>query len=51
MSVVVRPAKPEDWPAVARLLVELGYLDGDDPAGTALDRSFAGPDPWCPFFF
>ena len=31
--------------------VELGYLDGDDPAGTALDRLFAGPDPWCPFFF
>ena len=28
-----------------------GYLDADDPAVEALAAMFAGPDPWCPFFF
>ena len=31
--------------------VRLGYLDPGDPATGALDRLFAGADPWCPFFF
>jgi GNAT superfamily N-acetyltransferase len=43
MSVVVRPARPDDWPAVAGLLVELGR---GVAAGTAEDAThhlqFAG---------
>ena len=31
--------------------VRLGYLDPVDPATGALERLFAGADPWCPFFF
>ena len=31
--------------------IRLGYLDPGDPATGALDRLFAGADPWCPFFF
>lgn len=31
--------------------VRLGYLDRGDPATGALERLFAGADPWCPFFF
>jgi predicted acetyltransferase len=31
--------------------VRLGYLDADDPSVELLTRLFAGPDPWCPFFF
>ncbi|MEP6973016.1 MAG: GNAT family N-acetyltransferase [Actinomycetota bacterium] len=31
--------------------VRLGYLDPGDPATGALERLFAGSDPWCPFFF
>jgi predicted acetyltransferase len=29
----------------------LGHLDADDPAIDGLAAMFAGPDPWCPFFF
>ncbi|MGZ8579115.1 MAG: sterol carrier protein domain-containing protein, partial [Actinomycetota bacterium] len=28
-----------------------GYLDADDPAVETFGDVFAGPDPWCPFFF
>ncbi|MGZ8571341.1 MAG: GNAT family N-acetyltransferase [Actinomycetota bacterium] len=28
-----------------------GYLDADDPAVETFGAVFAGPDPWCPFFF
>jgi predicted acetyltransferase len=31
--------------------VLLGHMDADDPAVEALAAMFAGPDPWCPFFF
>jgi predicted acetyltransferase len=31
--------------------VRLGYFDADDPSVELLSRLFAGPDPWCPFFF
>ena len=31
--------------------VRLGYLSPSDPAVPALALLFAGPDPWCPFFF
>lgn len=31
--------------------VRLGLLDSGDPAVGAFERLFAGPDPWCPFFF
>ena len=31
--------------------VRLGLLDADDPSLEALGAMFAGPDPWCPFFF
>ena len=31
--------------------VRLGHLDRNDPAVPVLERLFAGPDPWCPFFF
>jgi predicted acetyltransferase len=31
--------------------VRLGHLVADDPAVDLLSRLFAGPDPWCPFFF
>lgn len=31
--------------------VRLGYLSGNDPAVPVLALLFAGPDPWCPFFF
>ena len=26
-------------------------VDADDPAGPVFSDLFAGPDPWCPFFF
>jgi GNAT superfamily N-acetyltransferase len=40
------------YPAVLRpYRVRLGYLDPGDPATGALERLFAGADPWCPFFF
>jgi hypothetical protein len=29
----------------------IGFMDADDPAVVALAAMFAGPDPWCPFFF
>jgi predicted acetyltransferase len=31
--------------------VRLGHMDADDPAIGRLAAMFAGPDPWCPFFF
>jgi hypothetical protein len=31
--------------------VRLGVLDADDPAVPVFSALFAGPDPWCPFFF
>jgi predicted acetyltransferase len=31
--------------------VRLGLLDADDPAVPVFSDLFAGPDPWCPFFF
>ena len=31
--------------------VRLGIIDGDDPAVAGFAELFAGPDPWCPFFF
>lgn len=31
--------------------IQLGHLDGADPAGPALERLFSGPGPWSPFFF
>jgi predicted acetyltransferase len=31
--------------------VRLGHMDSDDPAVDGLAAMFAGPDPWCPFFF
>jgi len=43
MTVVVRPAKPEDWPAVARLLVELGRGVAEGTAEDPTHRmQFAG---------
>lgn len=31
--------------------VRLGILESEDPAVAAFSDLFAGPDPWCPFFF
>jgi predicted acetyltransferase len=31
--------------------VRLGMVDADGPTVDAFARLFAGPDPWCPFFF
>ena len=43
MSVAIRPAKPEDWPAVARLLVELGRGVAEGTAEDPTHRmQFAG---------
>ena len=42
-SVVVRPAKPEDWPSVAMLLVELGRGVAEGTANDPTHRmQFAG---------
>ena len=64
MTAVVRTPTEDDRSQVIGVLrtslnftqtwadaVRLGYLDPGDPATGALERLFAGSDPWCPFFF